>query len=155
MSLVSAITADMQYTMMSSDCEDKAADLAAKLKNIIDEGNDIGKFLTGIETNLEDIKSEVRGLKNLEYQVSCSRSPKAQSILTEIHGKMADDMEKYNRLDEIRRKKEVEKKSLSSKEKELTAQQKANDVMMKFSEGAAKKFSGFVDKSISRFFGGQ
>jgi len=152
MSLVSCITADMQYSMMTSDCEDKAANLTAKLKNITEQGAELGKVIAGLDTNLDSIKSAARGLKNLEYEACSSRNPDAQNVLSEIRGRMAYDEQEYYRLYEVKQQKEAEKRSLASKEKELTAQQKANEVMMKFATAASEKFGKMVDPAIKRFF---
>lgn len=152
MSLVSCITADMQYSMMTSDCEDKSANLTAKLKNITEQGSELGKVISGIDTKLDSIKSAARRLNDYEYEASSSRNPEAQSVLSRIRGEKAYAEQEYYRLYEFKQQKEVEKRSLASQEKQLTAQQKANEVMMKFATAASEKFGKMVDPAIKRFF---
>ncbi len=153
MSLVSCITAQMQYTMMDSDSEDKSAEITAKLKGIQEQGLDIGKMLSNIDTQLDDIKYSYRELQGYEGQAMYSNDPKVRSAVGEVKSRMGYYNNLYNGLQQRKLQLEYEKKRIASQEKELTAQQIYWNQMKKFAQGAMEKFKGFVDGAIKRFFG--
>jgi len=153
MSLVSCIMADMQYTMATSDAEDNAAKITAKLKSVTDQGSELGKMLSNVENQIDQARSSFRELQSYEGQVYNSQDPKAQQALGMVQQRKSYCSQAFNTLQQRKIQLEAEKKQLASKEKELTAQQKKNDVMMKFSQAATEKFGKMVDPAIKRFFG--
>ena len=154
MSLVSCIMADMQYTMATSDCEDKAAQISAKLKNIVDQGSELGKILSNVENQIDQSRSSFRELQCYEGQVYNSQDPRAQQALGMVQQRKAYCSQAFNSLQQRKIQLEAESKKFKAQEKELTAEQTKNDVMKKLTEGLAQKFKGFADGAIKRFVGG-
>ena len=153
MSLVSCIMADMQYTMMTSDCEDKAANITAKLKSVTEQGSDLGKLISGLENELDQAKYAFRELDSAKWSLSSSQDPRAQQFMGVAEQRQAYCQQRYAELGQRKQQMECEKRRLMAQEKELTAQQKANEVMQKFSTAAAEKFGKMIDPAIKRFFG--
>ena len=154
MSLVSCIMADMQYTMATSDAEDKAAQISAKLKNVTEQGTDLGKTIAGIDTQIDQAKTQYRELQIYQMQAGYSQNPQAQKALGLISQKQNYINNAFSSLQQKKTYLEAEKKKLALQEKQLTAEQTKNDVMKKLTEGLAQKFKGMADGAIKRFVGG-
>lgn len=154
MSLVSCIMADMQYTMMDSDCEDKAANITAKLKNITEQGAEIGKQLANLDTQIDQAKYAFRELEGQKSMMAYSQNSSAQNVVGAINQRQAYCQQVFAAMQQRKMQLEAEKRKFQVLEKELTAEQTKNNAMKKFAEGASQMFKGFADKAISRFFGG-
>lgn len=152
MSLVSCVMADMQYTMMSSDCEDKAANISAKLKSVTEQGTELGKMLSNFDSDIGDVKSKLR--ECFSAKNSANYNPDMQQYLPEIDSDIANLQDQLSQMAQEKIIKEADKKSLAAQEKELTAEQTGNDIMKKLSDGLAQKFKGYADGAIKRFTGG-
>ncbi|MEI8389616.1 MAG: hypothetical protein WCG23_06985 [bacterium] len=154
MSLVSSVMADMQYSMMASDCEDKAANIAAKLKSVTEQGSELGKMLSNIENQIDMAKYSFRELESYAWTASNSQNPQAQQVMGMVNQRKSYCQQVFSSLQQRKVQLEAEKKRFAAQEKELTAQQTQNDVMKKFADAASQKFKGFIDGAIKRFFGG-
>ena len=154
MSLVSCIMADMQYTMATSDAEDKAAQISARLKNVTEQGADLGKTIAGIDSQIDQAKTSSRELQIYQMQAGYSQNPQAQQALGMVQQRKAYCSQAFNSLQQRKIQLEAESKKFKAQEKELTAEQTKNDVMKKRTEGLAQKFKGFADGAIKRFVGG-
>ena len=157
MSLVSSVMADMQYSLLASDCEDTAANIAAKLKNTIAQGTEIGDMLTNVERSIDHTMSSFRELQNYEGAIYSSNNPQAQRAIGMVKHRKDSCQLIFSNLQQRKSQLVAEKKRLTEQENELTKQQTQNDVMKKFADAASQKFKGFIDGAIKRFFvgGGQ
>lgn len=155
MSLVSCITAEMQYTMMNSDCEDKMAQVTDQLKRVTDQGAELGRLISGYSSRLDDIKHAYRQLQAYESNMMFSNNPNAQQGIAAARQREAYLVQQDCALRAQMQQLETEQRMLANQEKELTAQKTYWDTMYKFSQGAMQKFSQMKDGAINRFFGGR
>jgi hypothetical protein len=141
--------------MATSDCEDKAAQIAAKLKNLTEEGSQLSEMLSGIDSQIDMAKYGFRDMESRIFNYSMSRDPRSQAYIGEARNRQAYCNQSALILMQQKQQLEGKKRLFSMQEKKLTAEQKQNDVMLKLSTAAAEKFGKKVDPAIKRFFGGQ
>jgi len=153
MSLVSCIMAKMQGDMGASDCEDTSANLKNKLMRLADQGTEIGKMLSNVESQIGQAQSSFRELQSYEGQVYNSQDPRAQQALGMVQQRKAYCSQAFSQLQQRKIQLESEHKKFKAQEKEVQAESTKVDVMKKLHEASAEKFGKMVDPAIKRFFG--
>ena len=155
MSLITCVSGETIITMQNSDCEDQLAKITQRLKSVTDQGSELGKYLSNLDSKIDNVTQAYRQLSGYESSMMFSQSPNAQQGIAMARQRKAILAQQDARLRAQRNQMESEKMMLANQEKQLLAEKTYWDTMYKFSQGAMQKFKQMKDGAIQRFFGGQ